>query len=162
MHTNVASSVFLHKSIERQTPGSRKPSLPSASRKLRYRRSKVDGIWHSYNGQCSYIICLQKSTSLGLIGSVVEQKVHCTDCTGFFPHIFHPYLSLLSSSIKHSTSTPSFPTANTCQKPGIFSHLICPSLCSMEIRPPNGSPIRRENEEEEAAHAGRGGRGRNL
>ena len=92
-------------------------------------------------GNAAIETAFQRASSWGSSGLVVEQKVHCKDCTGLFPHTFFIpiYLSLVSSLIKHTN----------CQhmsEPKDFPHLICPSLCSMEIRPPNGLPIGRENE----------------
>ena len=87
-------------------------ALPSVGRKVRYRH-KVDGIWHSDNGECSYRNCLPKSILLGLIGlsrgaKSALQRLHWLFPHTFFIPIFHWY--------HHQSNTP---TDNTCQNPRI-------------------------------------------
>ena len=75
---------------------------------MRYRR-KVDGIWHSDNGECSYRNCLPKSILLGLIGLSRGAKSALQRLHWPFPHTFF-------IPIYHQSNTP---TANTCQNPRI-------------------------------------------
>ena len=88
-------------------------ALPSVGRKVRYRH-KVDGIWHSDNGECSYRNCLPKSILLGLIGLGRGAKSALQRLHWLFPHTF--FIPIYHWYHHHQSNTP---TANTCRSPRI-------------------------------------------